>query len=898
MVRLRICGFAVVLSASVGIAGADVRSVEPLFGHRPDPAFDSWKMPDGIWGITNGVLHVTGQKSARLDYLAYPQAKPVPGPDAVVVRASGIFPAAAVLTLRNLQTGKSQKFVAKREADAFRFRTGLLSDELWQFAALSFKTDKKSSASWHLAISAIDAETVSSRAEALRLDVDTGDPIRVARPGQVRAQLLLTNPSDATIGWKGSCRMNDYFGATRSFPVSVEIPAGKTMCVPFDVPKGMGIWYVTVDLTADDGSVCQRKVRFAVLDENKVGPPLPDGKFRMGINYHMRKVLATEGLLEKTLHALDLCGAKLVRVDAGKYNKVQPTGPDDYRWSDCDRMVDLLERHGLAIDSIVFAVPEWARDTSGKDLAAVGRKVDNLPARRGLYRDFCEKLARRYGTRISYYEIGNEVDLRVPAVYGPDEYVERIYDEAYEGLKKGCPAATVMPGGFAFGKIAPQKGFEERFLTLAGGRMDAHPVHNHSPFYRYRETLGVHFLDERRRHRISVPWFANEAGISTVFGMEATAALTVWKKILWAWGNGSRDYVWYNLRATGWKPDDGEQGFGMISADFQPRATFAAFAALANLVSGLDLERVPVQTDARFAYQFAGRKNGIARRVLAGWDEHETRKAPIAVRTDAPRVWTVDLMGNRTELKLQNGVVTWPLGKLPSALLAEGGTVFAPDADDLARPSAPPDDTIVPLAENGWSPEAFHLDKTGKIFDLYDANPATADRAWHGNADLSARVRLRPLKTVLALSVDVTDDIACQPFAGKKIHKGDSVQLLLAIPDAPGFWDIGLARLDDGRPLVFAWQVPSGVDPATAAEKIPLKVSRKGTVTRYEAELPFELFGFNSNILKDSGFRFDLLVRDNDGFGSVDCWTEVKPGVAAGQNVQSAPLVRFRKDAR
>lgn len=87
---------------------------------------------------------------------------------------------------------------------------------------------------------------------------------------------------------------------------------------------------------------------------------------------------------------------------------------------------------------------------------------------------------------------------------------------------------------------------------------------------------------------------------------------------------------------------------------------------------------------------------------------------------------------------------------------------------------------------------------------------------------------------------------------------------------------------------------PTGVDCAEAAKRIPLKVSRKGKETRYETYLPYDVFGLNYDIIRNRGFRFNLLVNDNDGFGGVDCWTEIKPGIATDKNAAEYPWVRFR----
>lgn len=80
--------------------------------------------------------------------------------------------------------------------------------------------------------------------------------------------------------------------------------------------------------------------------------------------------------------------------------------------------------------------------------------------------------------------------------------------------------------------------------------------------------------------------------------------------------SGSTDYIWYNLRATGWKPDDSEQNFGVITADYFPRPSYAAFAALSFACQGLDFDGVTRTTEAALASR--GEKTVVWRASVSG----------------------------------------------------------------------------------------------------------------------------------------------------------------------------------------------------------------------------------------------------------------------------------------
>jgi hypothetical protein len=149
---------------------------------------------------------------------------------------------------------------------------------------------------------------------------------------------------------------------------------------------------------------------------------------------------------------------------------------------------------------------------------------------------------------------------------------------------------------------------------------------------------------------------------------ERDAAVAVWKKILWAWAHGSVDYIWYNLRATGWDPKNPEHCYGLVTADFFPRDSYVAFAALSSTVGGGEFRRTIIDTDSRFVFEF--RKGNDL--ILAAWDESGLADVKVPVETDARRACRVDLMGNKTEVPLKDGRTMLAIAFEPSALVLEG----------------------------------------------------------------------------------------------------------------------------------------------------------------------------------------------------------------------------------
>ncbi|MBQ6338290.1 MAG: hypothetical protein IJI36_04010, partial [Kiritimatiellae bacterium] len=348
-----------------------------------------------------------------------------------------------------------------------------------------------------------------------------------------------------------------------------------------------------------------------------------------------------------------------------------------------------------------------------------------------------------------------------------------------------------------------------------------------------------------------------ETALTSVNGAEDAVAVCVWQKILFAWTHGSVDYIWYNLRGTGFDPTDGEQGYGLITGDFYPRAGYAAFSALVGALGELNFDALLADTEDRLVGRWKGLRNGKSVMVLAGWDMAAHEACPIRVATDAARAWAYDLMGNRTEVPVTAGHVVYPLAAIPSALMFEQATFVTPDAQDLARAVRPPV-LRISVPKDCESPD-FILDGFAQVVELYQADPVHADRTWKGPSDLSAKVRLTKLPDALRLVAEVTDDVHAE---------GDGLTAVIRVPGGP------LQRID-----------------LTATNGVEVKVRREGVVTRYEAKIPFGSFGLSEKALAE-GIRFNVFVKEDDGQGP-DGWMELLPGMTERNDPFLLPLVKF-----
>ena len=509
--------------------------------------------------------------------------------------------------------------------------------------------------------------------EALAFDVDTGDPLHLIRGGRGAPTLVFGNLSRGTRRWKGTVRFRDHFG--RGFEQAVDVTAAPESTVRVALNRALpfqGMWYVSAELTGDDGQTGVAEARFAAIDRHEATPILPKPYFRMGINFHAQHYWNTPHF-PRVMDALVASGAKLVRSGGFKFADVAKARTNN--WTLTDALVKAYRSNGLAINANVYPAPAWARAEPTAEQKKLRHRM-NLPSRDGLFRDFCAAIAARYGTEIDYYEMGNEWDLTSDRILPPVEAL-RLLREGYAGVKASCPNATVIPCGWA---CADSSGLAEKhnpglIETFAGTAQDAFDVwalHLHGPFESYAERLQKQFFPMRKRLGLDAkPWYSNETALNTA-GDEEAAARAVWQKILYAWAWGSTDYIWYNLRATGWNPSAGEDSYGLITPDYRPRATYAAFAALATLIEGGTFDARLVDADARHVYRF--HTPGGRGLTIAGWDALRPKGEVVRIRSDACAAQAVNLMGNRTDLKAQDGVWTWTISREPSAIVLDGAT--------------------------------------------------------------------------------------------------------------------------------------------------------------------------------------------------------------------------------
>lgn len=805
---------------------------------------------------TNGEGHVLFKDNKFCLYHRwdYPGGERVRGAAEYVVKIDPQLEGEAELDVRRERKGWSKSFKAKIGRETHFVADLPFDGEAYYLGAIKFclKGDPPTRSVRFLGIDAVTRETPAS---VLRVDVETGNPFRLVRDGTgEKAELVLRNPSDRKLDWKVHLKVEDYFGNCREgdFPVSLE--AGGVLRRPMKEVLPKGIRYVTV-IAESCGLTATNRTTWAYVDAQKVTPFQPEGEFRLGVNFHGLRYTRFDSDLG--MDVLVAIGAKMVRNEATPFPGIWQA-ENKIDWKTYDDYLDRLERHGLALDSIVWWPASWAvrKDADGKPVQGAIRP--------GLLRRFGEMLGQRYGKRIAYYEVGNEWDMSSEKWLPYEDAVRQVREFA-EGLRSTCPTAKIIPCGFAAESsvrhpsnvIRPM--FHENLMRDVQDVVDAHPCHLHGPSKEYQLKVR-NFIEWRERMNVRIPWYANETAFSmaSMRPDDRQMAVTMWQKVLFAWSRGSLDYIWYNLRATGWNPADSEQGYGMFTADWHPRTAAASFAALASTFRHQQFDGIAFDGKSRQVLRFKNAQGGSVR-VIAGWDDFAERPMSVRIRTDAAKAWQVDIMGNRTPVSVKDGCTVWQISKDPSALLLEEAGFADPVAEDAKNAAKRPVKVIRPGSALGNKNSAdFCLKEYEQVYEVYKAMPEHADRTWKWWGDLWAWINTAFADGRLQIKITCWDNVH-HPLPDDPL-RGDCAVLRL------GEWKLALVASEN--PFVKVLARPAGVaDPPREAcdlKRLP------GGDTVYVLSVDPKTLGLQREI------PFNVRVYDNDG----ECfksWIEFSP---------------------
>lgn len=516
-------------------------------------------------------------------------------------------------------------------------------------------------------------------ADKIALEIETGNPIRVLRPGE-ESKLALTfhNQGIETYQAVAEVEFEDFYTRTFQKKYPLKLAAGEKVSFPVDIKfPAYGIWYVRARLSHADAIPTTISRSFAYFAPTGPTPGKSTG-FHWSVSSHTQSKPLDEQKLEAI--AAGQIGIKVVREDA-YWNYVQPK-KGEWRFDRMDQTVGIFEEQGVETQIILCYCAGWA--ALNKEHG--GRSVPEPTA----WAEFCRKMAEHYRGRIRFYEVWNEPDLVGFARFTPEAYAQMMLS-AYKEIKAVNPQAQVMTGGYATLNDHPSLSdplFQEKTLVLGRGGYDIHAYHEHGPFMHFYRMMTNRFLPMRERANVTEPWWANETALTSAGGNERPQAEAVYKKLIFAWANGAIGYTWYDLRNDGYNPTDGEHNYGMITKDFYPKAVYPAYNALVQVFRGKEFVKALPLGELHWGFLF----QGDGEFIIASWNESGIT-LPALLLTDAKSVEKVDLMGNVSEYPVNNGQVVLETTITPFSLRFKGaskvefaGNLITPSSSESAIP--------------------------------------------------------------------------------------------------------------------------------------------------------------------------------------------------------------------
>ena len=818
-------------------------------------------------------------------------------------------------------------------------------------------------------------------AEAVDFVLRTGNAIHVLKRGEESAlRCSFTNTANRAGTFAISLRFKSFTGKTHDENFLLSLQPGESRSVSSAwKPDVFGHWDVAATVSEQSEPQMQSRSRRSFAYLNPAGPtPGRAPGFLFGVCTHSGRWSIVDQLRE--VEAASICGAKVVR-DSIEWGSIQPQR-GVWNFEKMDFLVNAYEAVGIEHQAMFAFTAQWAATPErqkSRNWLDWNRSMPDLDA----WREYVRTVADRYRGRIRFWEVWNEPDLIGFNQMSLEEYVQ-LQKATFEELSRHVPEAIVMTGGFATmsdhpGKKSPT--FHRDYLKLAKGAFSVHAYHEHGSFQQFAQLVDERFLPMRKETGTTVPWYSNETAIHSLNGAEHNQALTLFKKLLFAWSRGAIGYTWYDLRNDGFDPVEGEHNYGMLTNDFQPKPVYSVYNMLAGLFRDMKFIRQFDLGTNLWAFEFSNGKELL----IPAWDESSFGSSlTLVVKSDALAAATVDLMGNQKSQDILDGMTLLPISTTPETLRLTGATraeiagrLLEVATAGVAIPNRPFRFRIQlfnPLNKERTFrlnlqnlPASFHTEKpelsltipAGKtaeaefqlkvdpdfkaeygsttslrvayslegtpwqgtfpvpinsavaipagtdfnrrpdfvladrsqVVSLTAADPALSSRVWRNADDLSARIFLGRQEGGLHLRVLVTDDKHCQPFDGSSVWKGDNIQFAFQLPGQIGHWEFGLSLLDSGKAEIHPFQTPSGFDPDAAARSCRLTARREGNVTIYDFLLPKETAGLTPEMFR-RGFRFNLLVNDNDGEGR-DGWIHIAPGIGDAKNADLFPFIVF-----
>jgi hypothetical protein len=341
----------------------------------------------------------------------------------------------------------------------------------------------------------------------------------------------------------------------------------------------------------------------------------------VGVNIHFVTGRARD------LDLIAKAGFKFVRMDFSWQSTERKTGV--YDWTEYDELTANLDQRGLRAIYILDYVNELyepmvdARRAVGEPVPEKHLASPRHPESVAAFARWSAAAAHHFQGRHILWEIYNEPngDFWRPK---PDaaEYTTMALATA-KAIREAEPSAAIIaPAMSGFDWNYMEYFLQSGVLEFLDGvsvhpyRAPDKPPETAAADYKKLREMIDHHAPKAKRGKIPIlsgewGYASNTKGVS----QETQAAYAV-RQQLSNLLNGIPLSIWYDWKNDGRDPEDGEQNFGTVTEDLQPKPAYTAFKTMTDELQGYRLQKKSGSSDTDFILIFV---NGAGHQKVAAW---------------------------------------------------------------------------------------------------------------------------------------------------------------------------------------------------------------------------------------------------------------------------------------
>ncbi len=430
------------------------------------------------------------------------------------------------------------------------------------------------------------------------------------------------------------CALRDHRGREISAIRQTLAPGSTSANVPIVfTPETEGYFICDARLENGHEELAAASLTAAVM------PPVSPSRNNFGVVAHLKRLPPEE--LSLRLDILSRMGANWVR-EGFLWDMIEPS-EGDLRWERFDTIIAETAKRSVRVLPIAAYGTAWA-STAGPEVSPADRK--SAMPRIDAWERYIAAMVERYKRSCPVWEIWNEPNgLGFWKPYPDAASYAALLSSAHAVIKRVDPSLSVMIAGFSpkYWVVDHPKTHEALFVKALYERtprpFDIAAYHPYTA--PATETSNRAVVDKlvfmpssirdvlRANGDENVPMWFTEMGTPTRSFMTKERAaeylVLLYVKALSLPNIGT--CFWYDLVDDGTDPNDSEQNFGLLHADYTPKQGYVAYAVLVRMLGNAVFMRDEYRSGASF-YHF--KRGTIA--VIAAWAD-----GPAAVSCPLPR---------------------------------------------------------------------------------------------------------------------------------------------------------------------------------------------------------------------------------------------------------------------